>query len=286
MYIPCTSRLEATREGQERGGPGAFLRGLNAPRYVSLRCRLAQVLQADTEKKIKAVCVVHNETTTGVTSDIPEVRAARPPCCPFGLHGMHSRPPSCRAAPRRAATCWGAAWAPGSTQRVRCVWLADAQSGSRRSYRRHVPLLPSPPGQPAAGAVAISARPASHAPRSNARAPGWPPAPCRPPLRSGTCERVLQVRKTLDAANHPALLLVDGVSSIGALDFQFDSWRVDVAVTGSQKALSIPTGLAMVCASDKALTAMKSATSRRALAPHTAAILPALLGRSLWLCRL
>ena len=55
----------------------------------------------------------------------------------------------------------------------------------------------------------------------------------------------------MDAANHPALLLVDGVSSIGALDFQFDKWRVDVAVTGSQKALSLPTGLTVVCASPK-----------------------------------
>ncbi|KAI3429691.1 hypothetical protein D9Q98_005776 [Chlorella vulgaris] len=105
--------------------------------------KLAEVLKADTGKKIKAVCVVHNETTTGVTSDIGEVR------------------------------------------------------------------------------------------------------------------------KTLDAASHPALLLVDGVSSIGALDFQFDNWCVDVAVTGSQKALSIPTGLAVVCASDKALGCMKTATSKR-----------------------
>ncbi|PSC68939.1 serine-glyoxylate aminotransferase [Micractinium conductrix] len=105
--------------------------------------KLAEVLKADKDKKIKAVCVVHNETTTGVTSDIPEVR------------------------------------------------------------------------------------------------------------------------KTMDAASHPALLLVDGVSSIGALDFQFDKWRVDVAVTGSQKALSIPTGLAMVCASDKAIASMKTAKSRR-----------------------
>ena len=55
----------------------------------------------------------------------------------------------------------------------------------------------------------------------------------------------------MDGADHPALLLVDGVSSIGALDFQFDKWRVDVAVTGSQKALSLPTGLALVCASKK-----------------------------------
>jgi alanine-glyoxylate transaminase/serine-glyoxylate transaminase/serine-pyruvate transaminase len=59
----------------------------------------------------------------------------------------------------------------------------------------------------------------------------------------------------MDAASHPALLLVDGVSSIGALPFRFDDWRVDVAVTGSQKALSMPTGLALVCASQKALAA-------------------------------
>jgi len=70
-------------------------------------------------------------------------------------------------------------------------------------------------------------------------------------------------RKAMDAANHPALLLVDGVSSIGALDFQFDQWRVDVAVTGSQKALSLPTGLTVVCASQKALAAMKTAALPR-----------------------
>ena len=60
-----------------------------------------------------------------------------------------------------------------------------------------------------------------------------------------------KVRETMDALSHPALLLVDGVSSIGALDFQFDKWKVDVAVTGSQKALSLPTGLALVAISEK-----------------------------------
>ena len=60
-----------------------------------------------------------------------------------------------------------------------------------------------------------------------------------------------QVREAIDAASHPALLLVDGVSSIGALDFQFDAWKVDVAVTGSQKGLSLPTGLGIVMASQK-----------------------------------
>ena len=60
-----------------------------------------------------------------------------------------------------------------------------------------------------------------------------------------------KVREAMDSVSHPALLLVDGVSSIGALDFQFDKWGVDVAVTGSQKALSLPTGLTLVAASDK-----------------------------------
>lgn len=55
----------------------------------------------------------------------------------------------------------------------------------------------------------------------------------------------------IDAHSHPALFLVDGVSSIGALDFQMDDWKVDVAVTGSQKALSLPTGLALLCVSPK-----------------------------------
>ena len=55
----------------------------------------------------------------------------------------------------------------------------------------------------------------------------------------------------MDSLSHPALLLVDGVSSIGGLDFQMDQWKVDMAVTGSQKALSLPTGLAVVAVSPK-----------------------------------
>lgn len=66
-----------------------------------------------------------------------------------------------------------------------------------------------------------------------------------------------------DAYRHPALVLVDGVSSICALDFRMDEWGVDVALTGSQKALSLPTGLGIVCASPKALEASKTAKSVR-----------------------
>lgn len=68
---------------------------------------------------------------------------------------------------------------------------------------------------------------------------------------TGVTSDIRGVRAAMDGADHPALLLVDGVSSIGALEFKFDDWGVDVAVTGSQKALSLPTGLALVCASDK-----------------------------------
>jgi len=80
---------------------------------------------------------------------------------------------------------------------------------------------------------------------------------------TGITSDIGKVRETMDAHNHPALLLVDGVSSIGALDFQMDKWRVDMAVTGSQKALSLPTGLALVAASQKALEARKTAKLKR-----------------------
>lgn len=66
-----------------------------------------------------------------------------------------------------------------------------------------------------------------------------------------------------DDYQHPALLIVDGVSSICALDFRMDEWGVDVAITGSQKALSLPTGMGIVCASPKALEASKYAKSLR-----------------------
>ncbi|KAL2629951.1 hypothetical protein R1flu_014637 [Riccia fluitans] len=71
------------------------------------------------------------------------------------------------------------------------------------------------------------------------------------------------MRRVMDTLGHPALLLVDAVSSIGGLDFRMDEWGVDVALTGSQKALSMPCGLGIVCASPKAIEASKSAKSLR-----------------------
>ena len=67
------------------------------------------------------------------------------------------------------------------------------------------------------------------------------------------------VRRALDAAGHPALLFVDGVSSIGSMDFRFDDWGVDVAVTGSQKGFMLPAGLAITGFSPKAIEATKTA---------------------------
>ena len=71
------------------------------------------------------------------------------------------------------------------------------------------------------------------------------------------------VRKAMNAANHPALLFVDGVSSIGSMDFRFDVWGVDVAVAGSQKGFMLPAGLAIVGFSEKAIAATKTAKLAR-----------------------
>lgn len=71
------------------------------------------------------------------------------------------------------------------------------------------------------------------------------------------------IRKAMDAAGHPALLFVDGVSSIASMDFRFDEWGVDVAVTGSQKGFMLPAGLAILGFSDKAIRASDEATLPR-----------------------
>ena len=70
---------------------------------------------------------------------------------------------------------------------------------------------------------------------------------------TGVTSDVAGVRRALDETGHPALLMVDGVSSIASIDFRMDDWRVDLAVTGSQKGLMLPAGLGIVCASQKAL---------------------------------
>lgn len=71
------------------------------------------------------------------------------------------------------------------------------------------------------------------------------------------------VRKVLDKVKHPALFMVDGVSSIASMDFRMDEWGVDLAVTGSQKGFMLPAGLCIVGISNKALSAMESAKCPR-----------------------
>src|SRR4029453_9409905 len=80
---------------------------------------------------------------------------------------------------------------------------------------------------------------------------------------TGVTSDVAAVRRAIDAARHPALLYVDGVSSIGSIDFRMDEWGVDLAITGSQKGLMLPAGLGIVCASQKAVAAMADAKCRR-----------------------
>ena len=76
---------------------------------------------------------------------------------------------------------------------------------------------------------------------------------------TGVATRIPQVRRAIDAARHPALLLVDTVSSLGCLDYRHDEWGVDVTLTGSQKGLMLPPGLGFNAISAKALAASKSA---------------------------
>ncbi len=80
---------------------------------------------------------------------------------------------------------------------------------------------------------------------------------------TGVVSDIAAVRKAMDAAGHPALLLVDGVSSIGSMDFRMDEWGVDIAVTGSQKGFMLPAGLAIVGVSSKARAALESAKLHR-----------------------
>jgi alanine-glyoxylate transaminase/serine-glyoxylate transaminase/serine-pyruvate transaminase len=80
---------------------------------------------------------------------------------------------------------------------------------------------------------------------------------------TGVTSDVAGVRRILDDLGHPALLFVDGVSSIASIDFRMDEWGVDVAVAGSQKGFMMPTGLAIVCVSEKALKAGQTAALPR-----------------------
>jgi alanine-glyoxylate transaminase/serine-glyoxylate transaminase/serine-pyruvate transaminase len=76
---------------------------------------------------------------------------------------------------------------------------------------------------------------------------------------TGVTSRVADIRRAMDAAGHPALLLVDTVSSLGSLDYRHDEWGVDVTVSASQKGLMLPPGLSFNAVSGKALRAAEHA---------------------------
>ncbi|MEQ1622898.1 MAG: aminotransferase class V-fold PLP-dependent enzyme [Methylococcales bacterium] len=80
---------------------------------------------------------------------------------------------------------------------------------------------------------------------------------------TGVTSDIGGVRKALDAAKHPALLFVDGVSSIASLDFRMDEWGVDGAISGSQKGFMLPAGGAFLAFSQKALKAAETSTYPR-----------------------
>lgn len=80
---------------------------------------------------------------------------------------------------------------------------------------------------------------------------------------TGVRSDIAGIRRAMDAAGHPGMLFVDGVSSIASMPFEMDGWGVDIAVTGSQKGFMLPAGLAIVGVSRRALDAIESATLPR-----------------------
>jgi alanine-glyoxylate transaminase/serine-glyoxylate transaminase/serine-pyruvate transaminase len=98
---------------------------------------------------------------------------------------------------------------------------------------------------------------------------------------TGVVSRIALVRGALDRTGHPALLLVDTISSLGSIDYRHDEWGVDVTVAGSQKGLMLPPGLSFNAVSEKALAASKTARLPRSyfswdemLGPNKAGFFP------------
>jgi alanine-glyoxylate transaminase/serine-glyoxylate transaminase/serine-pyruvate transaminase len=75
---------------------------------------------------------------------------------------------------------------------------------------------------------------------------------------TGSTSRIAAIRKAIDAAGHPALFMVDTISSLASVDYRHDEWQVDVTVSGSQKGLMLPPGLSFNAISEKAMAASKA----------------------------
>ncbi len=81
---------------------------------------------------------------------------------------------------------------------------------------------------------------------------------------TGVTSRIAAIREAIDRTGHPALLMVDTISSLGSIEYRHDEWGVDVTVAGSQKGLMLPPGLSFNAVSDKAIAASKQARMPRA----------------------
>jgi len=80
---------------------------------------------------------------------------------------------------------------------------------------------------------------------------------------TGVASRIAEIRQAIDRAGHPALFMVDSISSLASLEYHHDEWRIDVTICGSQKGLMLPPGLSFTAISEKALAASKSARMNR-----------------------
>jgi alanine-glyoxylate transaminase/serine-glyoxylate transaminase/serine-pyruvate transaminase len=105
---------------------------------------------------------------------------------------------------------------------------------------------------------------------------------------TGVTSRIREIREAIDRANHPALFMVDTISSLGSIDYRHSEWGVDVTVAGSQKGLMLPPGLSFNAISEKALAASKSAGLKRSywdwsehLGPNTSGFFPYTPGTNL-----
>jgi alanine-glyoxylate transaminase/serine-glyoxylate transaminase/serine-pyruvate transaminase len=79
---------------------------------------------------------------------------------------------------------------------------------------------------------------------------------------TGVTSDIAAVRRAIDAAGHPALLMVDSISGLASADYRHDEWGVDVTVSGSQKGLMLPPGISFNALSPKALEAAKTASAQ------------------------
>ncbi len=82
---------------------------------------------------------------------------------------------------------------------------------------------------------------------------------------TGVTSRIPEIRRAIDDTGHPALFMVDTISSLGSVDYRHDEWGVDVTVSGSQKGLMLPPGLSFNAVSDKALDAHQRSTAPKSV---------------------